>query len=647
MACGFTGKILRIDLTTRSVEILSPDETFYRRYLGGGTVGTYFLLKEGAATADPLTPQNVLTIAAGVTTGAAVSGVSRVCLTALSPITGMIGDSQAGGWLGPYLKRAGYDAIVISGRAESLSYLYIDSTTVEIRPAAQLAGKTVMAAHEVLSGELGGKSLSILQCGPAGEKLVRFAGASVDLNNLAGRTGMGAVLGSKNLRAVAIRGGAKIAFADEPKLKALQRKARRRLPEVGFLTAVHKHGTPGLVAIQGSVGNMATHNHSRTYDERYLQLDGSAIEPQLAAGMTTCYGCVICCRKKVKAAKPYPLTDKIGGPEFETLGLLGSNLDIFDVEAVSYANRLCHDHGLDTLTMGGLAAYVYESAERGLIPAGELGGKSFRFGDPEGLLWLIEQVARKEEGIGAVLAEGFTAAIERYGEETRPYAVHVKNQGLAVHMPQVKPSQALMYAVCPIGPDHQSSEHDWLITADGEESRGLGILDVDTVASTNLAKVRMTVYSQYYYSLLDSLGLCMFCWAPGSLFSYRDLEDLVRSCTSWEITFWELMKAGERRVNLMRQVNALRGASKEQDVLPERLSEPVPDGPKQGSRVAPEDFAFMRDTYYQLMGWDPATGNPGESKLRELGLDWCLSGSSEEFTAEGAEDAEKISICQQ
>ncbi|MFC1453368.1 aldehyde ferredoxin oxidoreductase C-terminal domain-containing protein, partial [Verrucomicrobiota bacterium] len=291
--------------------------------------------------------------------------------------------------------------------------------------------------------------------------------------------------------------------------------------------------------------------------------------------------------------------------------------------AVAKANELCNDHGIDTITMGGLAAYLFESQENGLIPLEATGGRKLGFGDIEGLLWLIERVA-KREGIGDVLAEGFEAAVKKFGQETAQFAIHVKNHGLAAHMPQAKPSQALMYAVCPIGADHMSSEHDWLLAGGSEACKGLGILGCGTAASTDLAKVRMTVYSQYYYSLLDTLCLCMFCWGPGNLFTYAELESMVHHATGWECTFWELMKVGERRVNMMRRLNARRGFTREHDRLHRRLGDPLPDGPAKGRCVEPESFGSMLDQYYALMGWDNQTGNPTQGKLLELGLEWTL-----------------------
>ncbi len=620
---GFRGLIVRVDLTTGEIEKRSYPESFFRTYLGGGMLGTYFLLDETDAGADPLGPENVVTIAPGVTTGAAVSGVSRCSVCALSPLTGMVGDSQAGGSIGPVIKRAGYDAIVIRGRAAEACYLLVEDDQVSIRPAAQLSGLSTSRALDIIGGEIDGSGFSVLQCGPAGERLVRFACLMADRNDVAGRTGMGAVFGSKKLRAVVVRGTGKPDFADAGGLKDLARRAAGRIAGASFPATLQKLGTPGVVGFQAESGNLATHNYSRGFTAEYKLLDGESFEPDLGAGSTTCFGCAVRCRKKVKATAPYPLTDALGGPEFETLGMLGSNLDICDPAAVARASQLCGEYGMDTITMGGLAGYVFECAEKGLIPADALDNRQPAFGNPQDLFWLIEQVGERR-GIGDVLAGGFVAAIEKFGPQTAPYAIHTKNQGFAVHMPQVKPSQALMYAVCPIGPDHQSSEHDWLLDAAGDDCLGLAIVSEGDRDSTNTAKVQMTAHSQFYYSLLDSLCLCMFCWGPGNLFLYRELEDLLRFTTGWECTFYELIKAGERRVNMMRQLNARRGFGREHDKLPERVFEPLPDGASKGKHVDRQAFAAMLDDYYAMMGWDPETGNPTPGKLKELGLEWVL-----------------------
>ncbi len=622
MSKGYTGKFLRINLTDGSFREESFNQDFYRKYLGGGGFGTYFLLKETDANTDPLSPENVITIAPGITTGSAVSGVSRCGMTALSPETGGIGDSQAGGSFGPFLKRAGWDAVIITGKAAEMSYIYIEDGEVLILGAEDVSGKSILDARGVFEEKYGRKGVSVMQCGPAGEKLVKYASVSSDLHDAYGRTGMGAVFGSKNLRAVVVKSSGTVEFEDPEGLKTLAKTAISRIPGSGFVSTIKKYGTEGIVLGNAEAGNLCVHNYSTGYHEDYAKLDRSNYDEAFLAKGTTCYGCAVGCRKTVKAETPYKVTDKLGGPEFETIGVLGSNLDIFDPVAVAKANELCNTYGIDTITLGGIVSYLAESVEKGLITDDQIGYKGFGFGNPDAVIWLIEQVGNRE-GIGDILANGFEAAIKHFGEETRKYAVHVKGHGFAVHMPQVKPSLALMYAVVPIGADHMSSEHDWLITDDSEASRGLGILETDDVNSTGTNKVRMAVYSQYYYSVLDSLNLCMFCWGAGSLYTYPELEDLVRYTTGMDMTFWELMMAGERKITMMRLLNLRRGFTDKDDKLPEKMFQPLYDGPSKGRSVNKEDFERMKAQYYGFLGWDEH-GAPLNGKLAELGLEWAV-----------------------
>jgi len=623
MTKGFTGTILKVDLTTGKIERVEKSNDFYRTYMGGSAFGAYFLLKGLKTKTDVFAPENVITIAPGITTGAAVSGVSRCCITALSPETGGVSDSQLGGSIGPIIKRAGYDGIVITGKADVFSYLLVDGDNVEIKSAEGIQGKTVLEAHDALTGEHGEKNVSILQCGPAGERLVRFSCLMGDFNNAAGRGGMGAVFGSKNLRALVVKGSGSVEFEDSDGLKELARLGMKRVPGSGFPEILKKLGTPGVVAPQAEGGNMATHNFSRSWHKDYKKLHGATYEKELSAGNTTCFGCVLACRKKVKAESPWKVTDRLGGPEFETLGLLGTNLDITSAVAVAKANELCNNYGLDTIGTGGVASYLFECLEKGVLSSADCDGRELGFNDPEGLFWLIEQIVNRR-GIGDILADGLVTAVEKLGVKTKPYAVHVKNKVPAVHMAQVKPSLALMYGVNPIGADHMSNEHDWLLSSESEISKGLGILGGGELDCDDLNKVRMTVYSQYYYSVLDTLSLCMFCWGCGSLYSYRDLEDLIRHAVGWECTMFELMKVGERRINMLRQINVRQGFTAEDDILPQRLFEKLPDGPAKGRSASEESFTRMRAQYYDLMGWDDVTGNPRAGKLRDLGLEWSL-----------------------
>jgi aldehyde:ferredoxin oxidoreductase len=621
MSKGFKGRILRIDLSGETIVPLELSEDFYRTYLGGGAVGAYFLLKETTGDTEPLGPDNLLTIAPSVTTGANVSGVSRCSVVALSPLTEAVGEGQAGGSIGPMIKRAGFDAIVIKGKAKQLSYLYLDEDRVEIRDAETLRAKPVSEVYAYFKRQHEPRKISVIQCGPAGENRVRFASLMVDRNNVVGRTGLGAVMGSKNLRAVVVSSRNTVDFFDPEGLKQFNRLAKERLETAGFPWILKQHGTPGVVSIQAAGGNIASFNYSSGFHRNHSRLDGNTYDKAIGAGKTTCPGCIVSCRKRVRAETPHMVTDKLGGPEFETLSTLGTNLDITEITAVAKANEMCNEFGLDTITMGAMAAYLFESLEKQAVdPNVEVGGP-FRFGQPEDLFRLIESVSQRK-GIGHFLADGFETAIEKLGKATSTYAIHCKGQGLPAHMAQVKPSQALMYAACPIGGDHMSAEHDWFLNPEDQNSRALGIFGGGNAKSTDTAKVRMTSYSQIYYGLLDTLALCMFVWGPGNLHTYRELEDLVFFSTGWRTSLWELMKAGERKINMLRQINARRGFSAQEDVLPDRLYQPIPDGPSQGACVDRNRFPEMLKEYYQFMGWDPETGNPTPGKLLELGLEW-------------------------
>jgi len=623
MAKGFTGKLLRVDLTGSAIETMEMPEEFYRKYMGGSAMGAYFLLKELSTAIDAFDENNIITIATGAATGAAISGVSRCCITAISPETGGAGDTQLGGSIGPMIKRAGYDGVIITGKAKTPSYLLVEKDRVQIKAADHLWGKTILEAHDDLTCEHGDKNISILQCGPAGEKLVRFSCLMGDFNDAAGRGGMGAVFGSKNLRALVVKGSGTVEFEDMAGIKALAKLGSQRLPGSGFPETLKKYGTPGVLAPQAEGGNLATHNFSRSWHKDYNNLHGATYEKELAASSTTCFGCIVGCRKKVKADSPWKVTDRLGGPEFETLGLLGSNLDITDPAAVAKANELCNNYGLDTITTGGVASYLFECLEKKILTKEECDGKSLGFNDPEGLFWLIEQIVNRR-GIGDILADGLVTAVEKLGKKTAPFAIHVKNRVPAVHMAQVKPSLALMYAVSPIGADHMSNEHDWLLSSEADISRGLGILGGGDPSCTDLNKVRMTVYSQYYYSLLDTLSLCMFIWGCGSLFTYRNIEDLLKAATGWDCTMFELMKVGERRITMLRRINERQGFTAGDDTLPQRLFEALPDGPAKGRCVDAEQWPVMKRQYYEFLGWDKKTGNPRESRLRELGLEWAI-----------------------
>jgi aldehyde:ferredoxin oxidoreductase len=619
---SINGKILMVNLTTGDIAVDEPEAAFYRKYLGGGSMGTYYILNGMPAKADPLGPHNVITFCPGVLTGGAFSGASRFSVNAKSPLTGCIGDSQCGGNFGPALKWAGFDAVVVTGRADKPVYLWIHDGEAELRDASNVWGKFTADTRTAIAEELGESKIRMACIGPAGERLVRFANVSGDGSDYAGRTGMGAVMGSKNLKAVVAKGDKKPEYADAETVKAIGRKGAESFKTSGFPQMLKEFGTSAGTEFLSGMGCFPTRNCSRGSFDRVKGLSGETMKKTIGHGSQACFGCVVRCRQTVKADEPYVIDPEYGAPEYETIGMLGGNLEIDDIAAVARANMLCNAYGMDTINTGAAIAWLIECYENELIPSKAVKGLDLRFGNPEVLLQLVEMIGERQ-GIGDLLSKGLEACVAECGAATAEYAVHVKNNAIPAHLPQVKKSQALAYAVNPFGADHMSTEHDSIIMAIGPAARGLGLDAKRDLAELDHEKVRMVVYTQYYYSLLDALSLCMFCWGPGSLFSYDDLVQLINAATGWDVTFWELMKAGERRVNMMRAFNAREGIDSQYDRLPPRVFKPMPGpGAGQGAHVPVEAFDDAVKTYYRMMNWDDYSGVPSVEKLQELGLDW-------------------------
>ena len=621
---GYNGKILKVDLTTRRMTVDENGPEFYRAYLGGSLLGTYYVFKETDPGVQPLDPGNVLVFAPSILTGAPVSGGSRFTVTAKSPLTGAIGDSQCGGGWGPMLKNAGYDAVVITGQADAPVYLWIDQGKAELRDAGHLWGQVTGQSAARICEELGDQKIEIAQIGPGGENRVRFACITAGLSHFAGRTGMGAVMGAKNLKAIAVRGKRVFSFADEEGVKAIAAKGADAFKNSELHQNFRKYGTAMGMSWFKDLGMIVTRNFQTGTFEKTDALTGQKLTDTLLKKTDTCWSCIVRCKRVVELTTPYEIQAEYGGPEYETISMLGSNLAIGDLSLICKANEICNKYTLDTISAGGLIAFAMECFENKLITVKDTDGLELTFGNGEAVLTLLKMIALRQ-GIGDILADGYEKAISIWGEACRPFAIHVKGQSFPAHMPRVKPSQALMYTVNPFGADHMSSEHDWLAAADTDLARGLGLMDFSGIEKLDAAKVKATRLSQFYFSLMDTLTLCDFCWGLGALYNFKDIEQLIESVTGWQVTFWELMRAGERRINLMKAFNGREGFDRSRDRLPGRVFEPIPDGPSKGSVIDPDELKTALDQYYSMMHWDPATGNPTRAKLEELGLDWMLN----------------------
>jgi aldehyde:ferredoxin oxidoreductase len=628
MAFGYNGKILLVDLTALTWQVEEPPEDFYRRYLGGSGIGLYYILRDMPPKADPLGPENILTFAIGVVTGAPFSGQSRISANAKSPLTGAIGDSQAGGFFPAEMKRAGYDAIVLKGRASSPVYIWIKDGQVEIRDASHLWGKITGETEDLIKQELGDPKIEITQIGPAGENLARLACIINMANRAHGRTGLGAVMGSKNLKAIAVRGTSIIKVADPKGVKDLAGWGATHIATNPTMDDLHVNGTDGGLASQHFSGGLPTRNWRGGAFEGYEALNGETMTSTILKERDTCFACATRCKRVVEIKEgKYHVDPRYGGPEYETTACFGSYCGVDDLAAVAKANELCNKLGLDTIGTGATIAWAMDCFERGLISERDTGGLTLRFGDAETMVRIVEQMAYRT-GFGDILADGSARAAKALGRGTEDLVVAVKGAELPAHMPEVKRSLALIYAVNPFGADHQSHEHDPAYTEDASdlEKEKLGLLGLSSPRASRLLdeeKVRYAWITQKMFSIADTLSLCQFDWGPAwELYGTDRFADMVKAVTGWEITLDDLLLAAERRITMMRAFNAREGFTRTDDVLPLKVRQPKVGGASDGVAVTSEELELAKDAYYRLAGWDVVTGNPTRERLDYLGLGW-------------------------
>lgn len=626
MTKGFTGKILHVDLTSSNFYVEEPDEKFYRKYIGGACMGAYYVLKGTKRGVEALDPENVLVFAISPVTGAPISGNARHCVVSKSPLSGTLMSSEAGGYWGPELKFAGFDAIVIRGKASRPAYLWIHDGEFELRDASAIWGKETGEAQDYIRGELGDDKVRVALIGPAGENMVRYSNIANELSHFNGRGGMGAVMGSKNLKAIAVRGTQSAAFHDRDGILRMAKLANEKMQEGGFFTTFKDYGTNLNVGWNQPLGGLPTKNWNRGVFDSADKISAHALKETILKKSGTCWACVQSCKRVVEADEPYKLDPKYGGPEYETVGMCGSNLMIGSLPGIAKINEICNKNGMDTISFGGTVGFVMECFDRGIISVKDTDGMEVRYGDHETVIRLAEMTARRE-GFGNVIAEGTLRVAKKFGPEADKYAVHVKGKEFPAHMPHIKGSLALIYSVNVIGPDHESSEHDPAIGSEPFSAaiKGFGFDSVQEPSALNYEKSKLVAITQRGYSLLDSLSVCHFCFSSWTIYDFNQLVDLVNAATGWKTNFWELLRVGERRLNLFRVFNAREGFSSTDDNLPARLFEALEEfGCTGGQKVDIEALEQAKVDYYKIAGWDIKTGNPTIDKLRELGIDWVV-----------------------
>jgi len=622
---GYAGRILHVDLSTGKIGVEEPGDTFYRTYMGGSALNMHYILKEVPVGADPLGPENVLAVSVGVLTGAPISGQSRVMINAKSPLTGAIGDSQGGGFWPAELKRAGFDAVIVGGQSAKPVYLWLHDGQAELRDASHLWGMITGVAEKAIREELGDSRVEVLQIGPGGEKLVRYAAVMNMSNRAAGRSGMGAVMGSKRLKAIAVRGRARPQIHDK---EALAELARWGVDHVSDISGLATHGTANVVISQQEAGGLPTRNWSSGVFEGYEAISGPTMSATVLKERDTCFGCAVRCKRvvEIKDDPRWEVDPLYGGPEYETVATLGSYCGIGDLSAVCKGNELCNKYGLDTISCGATIAFAMDCFEHGILTKKDTGGIDLRFGNGEAMVHLVELIG-KREGLGDLLAEGCVRAAAKIGRGAERLAVAVKGQELPAHMPEVKRSLAIVYSANPFGADHVSNEHDPSYAPDASASNlerlsSLGLNNPQDELALSQEKARFALRTEYLFSVLDTVGTCMFVWgAAWPVYGPNQLVDCMRAVTGWDVSLYELMKLGERRLNMLRAFNAREGFGRKDDWLPARCFEPKKGGPSDGYSISEQELRQSLDWYYEMAGWD-TEGRPTHAKLLELDLEW-------------------------
>jgi len=618
MADGYCGKVLRVDLTAGTVDVEEPSERFYRMYLGGWGFIAHELLNRTEAGIDPLSSDNPLIFATGVASGTSIPGSGRHAVGAKSPLTGAFGEADVGGYWAVELKRAGFDAVVVEGASQAPVYLWIHDGEAEIRNATSLWGKETAEVQAEIRAEHQDERIRVIQCGVAGENLVRYACIMSDVNRAAGRTGLGAVMGSKKLRAIAVRGTGDVGIADpEGAKEVLDHVLGLRDRWAGL----HEHGTGGGVMYMNEVGRLPTRNFREGKFEGAEAIAGTTMTETYLTGRDTCHACPIGCKRVTQVDGEYHSDPVYGGPEYETLASLGSTCGIDDLEAVIYGNHLCNAYGLDTISAGVTIAWAMECFERGLLTIEDTEGVEPRFGDHRVMTQLLDQIAHRD-GFGDLLAEGSLRAARRIGRDTERYAVQCKGQEFPMHDPRWQFGLGIGYATSPTGADHMHNFHDSTVESEAGAARMLphGIF-IDPLERTALPAVKSALAAAAIplQVLNNCAGICMF--VPYTL---GDFRKIIHSITGWDVTDVEVLRAGERALAMARLYNAREGLTAADDTHHPRFTEPLMLAGEEGAAIPEETMQEAVGLYYELLGWDPTTGAPTRAKLIELGLDWAL-----------------------
>lgn len=618
---GYAGKQLRISLNNRKVTVENIDPKVLRRYLGGAGYGARILYDELKKGIDPLSKANKLIFATGPLSLNRIPGGGSVMVCFKSPLTNAWSESRCGTDFGPNLKRAGYDAVIIEDRSEKPVYIVINDEDIEIKPAEHLTGKSISEKIKMIRDELDDQKISVMCIGPAGEKLVKIAVAMSD-QRAAGRCGVGAVMGSKNLIGIAVKGSKEVSIAQPEKLKEIIKKAMKVVRENEVAAGFKEHGTTGEMVPNDAAGDWPTKNwHSnhwgkaeKIYDEFY---NNKLIKNH------ACYrGCPIACGRIAAVKEGKYKTPVHEGSEYESLSAFTAFVLNDNVDAAIHATYLCNEYGIDTISAGAIIAFAMECYEHGVIKKKDIGGLDLSWGNPDALPELVRLISMRE-GIGDILAEGVKIASEKLGKGSEEFAIHGKGLEAPAHDARSGKALAVAYGTANRGMCH-IHPLEGMAYDSGKFDFGLvkyGLSDPNTVHRWDeKGKGKSVKILQDGLIMPDILCICKFFLYGG--LNLDNYADMLSALTGWEIDGWELLKVGERVTNLQRLFNMREGFGRNDDLIPERVRKIPSFGIyKDEQRCAIKDYEGMLNEYYEARGWDLITGKPSKDKLRELGLE--------------------------
>ena len=618
---GLSGRIMRINLTNGKSTVETFSESYARKFIGGKGLAIDLLYKELEPRIDPLGIENKLVFSLGPVNAAGIPGDTRFVVAVKAPLTGIWGEGNCSGWFADGLKRSGYDALVFEGASESPVYVWINDGIVEIKDAKHLWGKWTAETEAMIKDEVGVRDSGIVAIGPAAENLVRFAAVTHTAHRAAGRTGLGAVMGSKNLKAIATRGTKKVDVADPARVRELRTEITRETFKSEFTVVLRDHGQAGFIPDLQNDGILPTRNFKSGVFEGADKISGQTMTKTILKSREACPRCPVACKRLVEVKEgPFsPVLPEYGGPEYESVASLGSLLGIDRMDAVCRMNMLCNAYSLDTISTGVCIAWAMECYEKGILTKEETDGLELNFGNAEAAVELVEKIALRE-GFGDIFSEGLKRATEKIGKGSERFAVEIKGLEIPMHEPRGKKGLGVMYAVSNRGGCHMQSMHDPDIESP-DMAPEIGISKPMHRLDTSREKVLALKKTSDWTAMINSTGLCSNIYWFGSVY-YRPVHqvEILNAVTGWDLTVEEFMTTGERINTYCRAFNVREGITRMDDTLPARFMEPLVGGPTDGQSISPDELNSMLDDYYEICGWDKETGIPTKERLKELGL---------------------------